>query len=395
MAKPEAPGADAGFWTTGTGTEASRADPEGPLPHIDDGEGTTHGKSPLKRLAPTGLGSCSALTWDLESGPIDNFRYNWAMDKNTVAVVAFDRISAFHVSVPSVVFENREVPGLPDFEVRICAGEPGPLRTSAGFTLGTRYGLAELSRADTIIIPGWRDAMELPPKPLLDALRRAKKRGARIVGLCLGAFVLAEAGLLDGRPATTHWMWADAFRRRYPKVRLDPEVLYVDDGDVLTSAGNAAGIDCCLHMLRAQCGAEVANAVARRLVIQPHRQGGQSQYIQQPVQISPSRDAFSEALDWAAAEPSLPHSLDRLAERALMSRRSFTRRFQREKGTSVWTWLLERRLALAQRLLETTDHSIDHIASLSGFGAAVSLRKRFQDRFKTSPSIYRRTFRGV
>lgn len=316
------------------------------------------------------------------------------MEPDTIAVVAFDRISAFHLSIPCAVFEDRGIPGLAPFKVQVCAAEPGPLRTSAGFSIHASHGLRALARAGTIVVPSWRDPSERPPEALLAALRRARQRGALIVGLCLGAFVLAEAGLLEGRPATTHWMWTRAFAERFPGVRVQPDVLYVDDGEVLTSAGTAAGIDCCLHLLRARRGAEAANAVARRMVVQPHRQGGQSQYIEQPVQPSPSSDAFSEALNWAAAHPGLPHTLDGLADRARMSRRSFTRRFRREKGTTVWTWLLDRRLALAQRLLETTDLAIDRIAAKTGFGAAVSLRLRFREALQTSPSAYRKAFRG-
>ena len=315
-------------------------------------------------------------------------------DPLSLAVVVFDRISPFHLSVPCVVFEARPELGVPAYQVRICATEAGPLRTSAGFTIATRHGLGALARAATIIVPSWRDPGERPPEALLKALRRAHARGARIVGLCLGAFVLAEAGLLDGRPATTHWNWADVFARRFPQVRLDPDVLYVDDGDVVTSAGTAAGIDCCLHLLRAQCGAEVANAVARRMVVQPHRQGGQSQFIEQPVRVTTARDPFSDTLAWATARLDQPHSLDSLAERSHMSRRTFTRRFRKETGSTVWAWLLQQRLVLAQRLLETTAFSVDHIASLAGFGSAVSLRQHFRRTLQTSPSIYRRTFRG-
>lgn len=311
-----------------------------------------------------------------------------------LAVVAFDRISPFHLSVPCIVFEARPDLGVPPYSLRICAAEPGPLRTSAGFGIQTRHGLGALSRAGTIIVPSWRDPLERPPEALLRALRRAHARGARIVGLCLGAFVLAEAGLLDGRPATTHWHWADLFTKRHPRVHLDADVLYVDDGDVLTSAGSAAGIDCCLHLLRTQCGAEIANAVARRMVVQPHRQGGQAQFIEQPVPPSPALSPFSEALAWTRAHLDRPHTLDSLAERARMSRRSFTRRFQKETGSTVWAWLMQQRLAFAQRLLETTDHSIDQVASLAGFGSAVSLRLRFREALGTSPAAYRRNFRG-
>ncbi|GLH73462.1 transcriptional regulator [Geothrix limicola] len=311
-----------------------------------------------------------------------------------LAVIAFDRISPFHLSVPCAVFEARPDLGVPPYNLRVCGAEPGPLRTSAGFEIRTRHGLGALSWADTIIVPSWRDPLERPPETLLRALQRAHARGARIVGLCLGAFVLAEAGLLDGRPATTHWHWADLFSRRFPQVRLDADVLYVDDGEVLTSAGAAAGIDCCLHLLRSRCGAEVANAVARRMVVQPHRQGGQAQFIEQPVPPSPELNPFTETLAWARAHLDRPHSLDSLAERARMSRRSFTRRFQKETGTTVWSWLMQQRLAFAQRLLETTDHPIDHVATLAGFGSAVSLRLRFREALGTAPIAYRRSFRG-
>jgi transcriptional regulator GlxA family with amidase domain len=213
-----------------------------------------------------------------------------------------------------------------------------------------------------------------------------------VVGLCLGAFVLAEAGLLDGRPATTHWNLAAAFARRYPKVKLQPEVLYVDDGDVLTSAGTAAGIDCCLHLLRVRYGAETANRAARRMVVAPHRQGGQAQYIQQPMPITAERDRLAPLLEWLGRHLDVPHALDNLAQRALMSRRTFTRRFRESTGTTVGQWIQNQRLALAQRLLETTDHPVERVATGAGFGSAVSLRKHFTSAFKVSPTAYRRQF---
>ena len=203
---------------------------------------------------------------------------------HVVAAVAFDGISPFHLSVPCVVFaEDRSDGGVLGFEFRVCSIDPGPLSTTAGFSIAATHGLDALADADTIIVPTWRDPDEAPPAALLDALRAAHARGAQLVGLCLGAFVLAAAGILDDRPASTHWAWADDFARRYPCVRLDPDVLYVDDGNVVTSAGTAAGLDCCLHVLRKMCGAQAAIHVARRLVVPPHRQGGQAQFIQQPV----------------------------------------------------------------------------------------------------------------
>jgi transcriptional regulator GlxA family with amidase domain len=313
----------------------------------------------------------------------------------SVAVVAFDRISPFHLSVPCIAFDE-EAPGplARHYRLRVCAAEPGRLRTTAGFDLGVRAGLRALARAQIVVVPSWRDLAERPPEALLEALRRAHRRGACVVGLCLGAFVLAEAGLLDGREATTHWYCAPEFARRYPRVRVRPDVLYVDEGDVLTSAGSAAGIDCCLHLIRRQCGAEIANQVARRLVVSPHRQGGQAQYIEQPLPSVPEGHRLAALLDWARANLHRPLDVDGLAARAAMSRRSFTRHFRRLTGTSLTKWLIEQRLALAQRLLETTDRPIDRVAEASGFGSGVSLRQHFAAAFDVSPSAWRREFRG-
>jgi transcriptional regulator GlxA family with amidase domain len=316
--------------------------------------------------------------------------------RHIVAVVAFDRISPFHLSVPCVVFgEDRRGGGVPDFDFRVCAAETGPLTTTAGFSIAVTHGLEALADAHTIIVPSWRDPDETPPAALLAALRAAHARGAQLVGLCLGAFVLAAAGILDDRPASTHWAWADDFARRYPRVRLDPDVLYVDAGNVLTSAGTAAGLDCCLHVLRNLCGAQVANYVARRLVVSPHRQGGQAQFVQQPMPPNVRGDRLSVLLDWVGGNLDLPHTLDTLAARALMSRRTFTRRFRLATGTTVGAWLLAQRLARAQQLLESSDESVEAIAGIAGFGSAASLRQHFADAFRTSPSAWRREFRGT
>jgi transcriptional regulator GlxA family with amidase domain len=320
-------------------------------------------------------------------------------DRNTphvVAAIAFDGISPFHLSVPCVVFgENRDAGGVPVFDFRVCALEAGTLSTTAGFSIAATHGLKALDDAHTIIVPSWRDPDEAPPAELLEALRRAHARGAQLVGLCLGAFVLAAAGILDGRTATTHWAWAGDFARRFPRVRLDPDVLYIDDGDVLTSAGTAAGLDCCLHVLRGLCGAQAANYVARRLVVSPHRQGGQAQYIEQPVPPNLRGDRLSGLLEWVAGNLDMPHTLDSLAERALMSRRTFTRRFRLATGATVGAWLLAQRLARAQQLLESSDQSVEAIAASAGFGSTASLRQHFQEAFRTSPSAWRREFRGV
>jgi transcriptional regulator GlxA family with amidase domain len=311
----------------------------------------------------------------------------------TVAVVAFDGISPFHLSVPCLVFgEDRDAAGRPRFRLLVCAAERGPLRTNAGFTIETPHGLQALRRAQIVVVPSWRETGESAPPALLDALRAAHRRGATIVGLCLGAFVLAEAGLLDGRPATTHWHLVPQFAQRYPQVKLQPEVLYVDDGDILTSAGTAAGLDCCLHLLRVRHGADAANYAARRMVVAPHRQGGQAQYIQQPVRPAPERDRLSPLLEWMSRHLNQAHQLDDLAARALMSRRNFTRRFRDATGTTVGQWLQNQRLALAQRLLETSTQPVESIAADCGFGSAVSMRQHFSAAFKISPSAYRRQF---
>ena len=311
----------------------------------------------------------------------------------TVAVVAFDGISPFHLSVPCMVFgEDRTEAGAPRFRVQVCAPEPGELRTNAGFSLVVPHGLEAIRRARIVVVPSWRDDCSAAPPELIRALQAAHRRGATVMGLCLGAFVLAEAGLLDGRPATTHWKLAPAFAKQYPKVTLQPEVLYVDDGNVLTSAGTAAGIDCCLHLLRVRYGAETANRAARRMVVAPHRQGGQAQYIEQPVPATAERDRLAPLLEWLGRHLDRPHELDDLARRALMSRRNFTRRFRESTGTTVGQWVQNQRLALAQRLLETTDHPVERVATGAGFGSAVSLRKHFLSAFKVSPTAYRQQF---
>jgi transcriptional regulator GlxA family with amidase domain len=312
---------------------------------------------------------------------------------HTVAVVAFQGISPFHLSVPCVVFGD-PVPGGPQYVLRVCAMETGAISTTAGFTLNAAWGLEGLADADILIVPSWRDPEEAAPQALLDALIEAQRRGAQIIGLCLGAYVLAQAGLLHGRRATTHWAYADDFARRHPTVALDAQVLYVQDDNVLTSAGTSAGIDCCLHLLRQQCGVEVANRVARRLVAAPHRQGGQAQYIEHPLPATDRNARLASLLDWVRAHLDQSHSVESLAQRAHMSRRTFTRQFTRLVGTPVAQWLLNERLGRAQQLLESSNESIDSIALHAGFGSPVSMRQQFRKSFGVSPSQWRATFRG-
>ncbi|MDQ7761542.1 helix-turn-helix domain-containing protein [Xanthomonas sontii] len=316
------------------------------------------------------------------------------MSPHCIAVVAFDRISPFHLAVPCQVFEARPDTDLPAFDLRVCAAEPGLLRTDAGFAIQVQHGLEALDGADTVIVPSWRDAAEPAPAALCQALRRAHAAGAQVVGLCLGTFVLADAGLLDDRPATTHWAALTRFAQRHPQVRLQPDVLYVDDGDVLTSAGTVAGIDCCLHLVRRRHGAEVANRIARRLVVAPHRQGGQAQYIEQPLPASRRDAQLGPTLDWMLQRLDQPLRLDALAAHARMSRRSFTRQFRQVTGTTVVQWLAHQRLVRAQQLLERTDLPLERIAADCGFGSAGALRLQFTRDLGLPPSAYRRGFRA-
>jgi len=312
-----------------------------------------------------------------------------------VAVIAYDGMTPFHLSVPCLVFSGR--PGADArarFELTVCGVWPeAPLATSAGFGIVPRHGLETLARADIVVMPSWHDDCRPAPPLLLDALRAAHRRGACIVALCLGAFPVAEAGLLDGRGATTHWLAAAELARRHPRVRVDPEVLYVDEGDVLTSAGVAAGLDCCLHLLRRLCGADAANHVARMLVVAPHRQGGQAQFIERPLPVSPSGGRLSAVLDWVTRHLAQEHTIDDLARRAAMSRRNFTRHFRQATGTSFKQWLLAQRLAHARWMLETGDAAVEVVAQEAGFGSALSLRQHFRAALQTSPAAYRKAFR--
>lgn len=315
------------------------------------------------------------------------------MPPPVVAVVAYDLISPFHLSVPCLVF-GTSLPDGPQFELKVCGLTPGPLTTTAGFTVSTAHGIEALDTAQIVVVPSWRDAAERPPEPLLHALIAAERRGAQMIGLCLGAYVLAAAGLLDGRRATTHWAYVADFAARYPAVILDAKVLYVEDGSLITSAGTAAGIDCCLNFVRQRYGALPANRLARHLVTPPHRQGGQAQFIEQSLPENTRGSRLSGLIDAVRATLQQPHTLDSLATQAAMSRRTFSRHFRRATGVAVGQWLLGERLALCQRLLEGGDRSIETIAELSGLGSPASLRQLFKRQFGVTPSAWRQTFRG-
>jgi transcriptional regulator GlxA family with amidase domain len=309
-----------------------------------------------------------------------------------VAVIAFDGMTPFHLSVPCLVFGGG-LGAQAGFSLHVCGLDDAMLETTAGFGIRPAYGIDVLERADVVVMPAWHDDCRPAPPALLDALRRAHARGACVMALCLGAFPVAEAGLLDGRAATTHWAAAAELARRYPKVKVEPDVLYLDEGGVLTSAGVAAGIDCCLHLLRRLCGPEAANAVARRLVVAPHRQGGQAQFIEKPLPVSPSDGRLARVLDWVSRNLGAEHELDALAERAAMSRRNFTRHFRQATGMSFKQWLLEQRLAHARSLLEASEAPVELVAQQAGFGSALSLRQHFRNALQTSPAAYRKQFR--
>ncbi|WP_342118241.1 GlxA family transcriptional regulator [Pseudoduganella sp. OTU4001] len=310
--------------------------------------------------------------------------------RKKVAIIAFDGITPFHLSVPCLVFGGPH--GETMFDVTVCSAERGPMRTTAGFDIAAHKSLRALAGADIVIMPTWHDDCRPSPPELLQALRRAHARGATIVGLCLGAFPVAEAGLLDGRTVTTHWAFADQLAARRPQVRVDEEVLYVDEGDVLTSAGAAASLDCSLYLLRKLAGADYANRVARRLLVAPHREGGQAQFIERPVPASATEGRLAQVMEWVQHRLAEEHNLDALAARAAMSRRNFTRHFRQATGTSFTQWLLNQRLTHAQRMLETTDASIEAVAQAAGFGSAISLRQHFRANVHSSPSAYRDKF---
>lgn len=311
-----------------------------------------------------------------------------------VAILVSDTVVPFDLAVPCQVFGwGREDLGSVRYQTAICAAAPGRVSTSAGFTLDAPFGLEAIGEADTVVVAGMADLEKVIPAAACTALKEAFARGARLASVCTGAFVLAEAGLLDGRRAATHWEDAPLLARRYPAVRVDADVLYVDEGRVLTSAGIAAGIDLCLHLVRQDYGAEVANAVARRLVVPPHRSGGQAQYAERPLALVEG-GGLESSREWMLDNIAEPLTLDRMAAHARMSRRTFARHFRAETGSSPLQWLIHQRVLLARRLLERTDASMERVAARCGFGSAVVLRQHFHRALGTSPSAYRAAFRG-
>ncbi|MCO5968659.1 helix-turn-helix domain-containing protein [Actinoallomurus soli] len=311
-----------------------------------------------------------------------------------VVMMVDEGSNPFEMGVATELFGLRRPElGIPWYDFTLCA--PGPVVMHAGmFTMSGIPGLEAVERADTVIVPNRPDPGEAPAEPILAAIRAAAARGARLVGFCTGAFTLAAAGVLDGRPATTHWRWADLFRSRFPPVRLEPDVLFVDDGDVLTAAGSAAALDLGLHIVRRDHGAEVANAVGRRLVFAVHRDGGQRQFVERPIPAIPDT-SLAPVLAWAQERLDLPLTVAHLAGQAGTSVATLHRRFQAELGTTPLAWLTAERVALACRLIENGELRLEAVARASGLGTLANLRTQVRRRTGLSPSAYRARFAGT
>jgi transcriptional regulator GlxA family with amidase domain len=309
-----------------------------------------------------------------------------------IAVVLMEDVAVFEFGVLSEVFGlDRTDDGVPAFDFKVCSTRPGePMRTSSHSAVIAPYGLDELVDADLVAIPAttWREDYS---EEILDALRAAEARGAILLTVCSGAFVLGAAGLLDGRKCATHWRYADKFRAQFPKAQLDADVLFVDDGNIITSAGTAAGIDACLHLVRRELGSAVATRIARRMVVPPQRDGGQRQYVDLPVPES-SGESLQPVLDWMVENLTVEHTVPYLAKRAQMSDRTFARRFVAETGTTPLKWVTTQRVLHARTLLEQTKMGIEQIAAESGFGTAALLRHHFRRVVGVPPQDYRRTF---
>ena len=313
------------------------------------------------------------------------------MALRSVSVLVLDGLAVFEFGVISEVFGiDRSADGVPSFDFKVCGPEAGrPLRTSVGATIIPDHGLDDLVGVDLVAIPAIGGGDYSPAA--LEAVRRAADSGSIILTVCSGAFVAGAAGLLDGRPCTTHWMYADELAARHPTAVVDRNVLFVDDGDLITSAGTAAGIDACLHLVRRELGSEITNKIARRMVVSPQRDGGQRQYIDQPIPLRCS-ERFAPHLEWILTNLDKPHTVGTLARRAHMSGRTFARRFVEETGRTPMQWVTDQRVLFARRLLEETALDIDRIAERSGFGTATLLRHHFRRVIGVTPSDYRRRF---
>lgn len=319
---------------------------------------------------------------------------------HTVAILAYDGMTGFESGLAAEIFGMAELAGRfsaglapTGYVVKLCSEQP-EVRMLGGAVVRTSYGLQDLAGADTVLIPSVRDVERRPSEELIDAIRAADDRGARLVSICSGAFALAAAGVLDGRRATTHWIYADLLAQQYPGIDVDPAPLYVDSGRVLTSAGCAAGLDLCLHIVRSDHGMRIANDVARRLVIAPHRAGGQAQYIDSPVPEPAADGRIAAGMAWAMEHLDRPITLDELAAQSAMSRRSYLRQFAKATGTTPIKWLIEQRIQAGLALLESSDLPIEQISARVGFESPVTFRHHFVKQLHTTPSDYRSCFTG-
>lgn len=308
----------------------------------------------------------------------------------SVALFVGPHFSAFHVAIPCLVFSPEVFLGPPLFSFKVCA--EGAQKGPHGLGLEPQWGLEALAEAHIVIIPGWHDPSSRPSDALIAALRACRARGARIVGLCLGAYVLAYAGLLNGQEATTHWEYAQDFAERFPAVSFKADALYVNSDRLTTSAGVTAGLDCCLAIVREYCGSAAANKIAQRLVLPAYREGGQAQLIEKPVPSSSRDTRINDLLELLRRNLATPCSLDAMARHVHMSRRTLTRSFYEATGMTVSQWLLAERLQRSQVLLETSGQSIETIAESVGFGSAASLRTNFRKVFGVAPREWRRDF---
>lgn len=310
-----------------------------------------------------------------------------------VAILAYDRLCTFEFGCAVELFAlQRPELGVDWYRHAVCAAEPGPLRAMGGIRVEAPHGLAMLRRAQTLVVPGWRDADEVPPEPLLKAVRAAAARGARVCSICSGVFVLAHAGLLDGRRATTHWRYAERLQQRFPAIRVDAAALYIDEGPVITSAGSAAGLDMLLHLVRRDHGPRIANQVAQRLVMAPHREGGQAQFVPRPMP-SGGDSPVARLMDWLRENPRVAHTLEGMAAQVNLSVRTLQRQFKDATQQTPLAWLTGERISLAQELLANDPAlAMERVAELAGFGSAESLRRHFRQRGLPPPKRYRAGF---
>nr|WP_315258038.1 transcriptional regulator FtrA [uncultured Duganella sp.] len=314
------------------------------------------------------------------------------MKKHLVVALAYDRLCTFEFGCTVELFAlERPELGVEWYDFAVCAVERGPIRAAGGITVQAPYQPELLALAATIIIPGWRDADELPPPELLDWIRTAHARGARLCSICSGVFVLAAAGVLDGQRATTHWRYAEKLAQRYPRIDVQPDHLYVDNGQLITAAGSAAGLDMLLHLVRRDHGAKVGNLVAQRLVVAPHREGGQAQFLPRPMTPG-EQGRLSRLMDWLRSNPAQPHTVASMAERAAMSPRTLQRQFQHATGLGPIEWLIRERVAIVKDLLEEADVPLAQIAERAGFGSEETLRHHFRRLTSTTPGAYRKRF---